>query len=145
MKYLILLMVAGLAACKITLPSPVAYLPARTDTIRDIQVRERTVTDTLTIPGEDILFFDSTRCPAGLVRDSVVYITRRVQTPPRTVHVFTTVHDTLEVVEIRQVSALDALVSGNVPFSWMGLLFVIAGLVAAWLGIQNAKLKSKQK
>ncbi len=144
MKYLFLCLVATVGACKVVLPEPVISPPSRIDTIREVQVRERTVTDTLLVPGEEITIRDSAICPPGLVLDSVVYITRTVHTPPRTVHVFNTVYDTLETVEIRQVSALDALVSGNVPFSWLGLLFVIAGLAAAWLGIENAKLKSKK-
>lgn len=144
MKCLFFVLLAALSGCKIILPAPVVAPPMRTDTVREVQVRERVVTDTLQVPGEEITIRDSAICPPGLVRDSVVYVTRAVHTPPRTVHVFNTVYDTLEVVEIRQVSALDALVSGNVPFSWMGLLFVIAGLVTAWLGIENAKLKSKK-
>lgn len=117
-------------SCKIAAPALPALLelPVVTDTVERFTVRERTVTDTLLIPGDTLVVTDSVPCPPGLSRDSLVYVTRRIQTPPRTVVVTRTVHDTLEMVEIRQVSPLDGEIVSGMMMLWgrisMGVLLL---------------------
>lgn len=140
----ILLLILNGCRPQLTIAAPPITLPelpttsAAPDTF--LQVVERTVTDTLQLPGDTLVVLDSVPCPPGLTRDSIFRIEKKVYLPGKTVTVERVRRDTLRVV----VNQAPALPGGGgsgsrISIIIIGLFWVIVSLVGAWLTRKNPK------
>lgn len=109
-----------LGACNRSLPiGPQVHFPEVVyDTI--ITTTTRTVTDTVVMAPMVYEVHDTVPCPAGLVRDSLVFRTRTVTVPGKTFVVTRTVTDTVYSIQMAHDNKLPWKQGADTPFSsWL--------------------------
>lgn len=127
---LALLLALCVASChpKFLIPTPeMPEVCIPVDTV--LEVRERVVTDTIVFAPEWVTVHDTVACPPGLVRDSLVYRTKRVLVPGDTVFATRTERDT---VRVERVAHTGGGLGGMGASNWLTWLLWVASILLAW-------------
>lgn len=96
-------------------------------------VTDRIITDTMYLGSEYYTVTDTFPCPPGLVRDSIITVTKLVYFKGKKVPITITVHDTIREIQQSPVSVAKILQPG---YSWperLAWLGAVALLIAGWL------------